>query len=429
MGYKELKKIKHSKLLKNGIWLFVLQVFNTIVPMITLPYVTRILGASGYGDFSLALNWILYFQVIVEYGFGYWGARKVATTGKEQLQNTFSRIITARIVLLLFSFIVMCIVYVFSGKEFSHFTCMCILFLMVLGVTFQLTWLFQGMQNMKFITMINAASRTISVLLIFALVKHAGDVYLYCFLYSCTYILSAVIGLYMANKMYRLKVILCDFKDAKSALIEAWPLFISQAMSKVLSGFGVTVLGMITTSSAVGIYSAIYKIPYTMALFFNPISQAIYPDISSAFSKSKKIGYTRVKKLAFAVVPLFTVAAVIFIVFHHPIVWLLFGNEYANNSIILVPLGVWFVLSVINNFLGIQILVASGHQKEYSNAFLISAICSVILYVILGNFWELYGIAFSTCIAELVLTILLLFYIREVYLENYDKTKNFKINI
>lgn len=60
-------------------WLFVLQVFNTVVPMITLPYVTRILGASGYGDFSLALNWVLYFQVIVEYGFGYWGARKVAT--------------------------------------------------------------------------------------------------------------------------------------------------------------------------------------------------------------------------------------------------------------------------------------------------------------------------------------------------------------
>lgn len=415
MGYKELKKIKHSKLLKNGIWLFVLQVFNTIVPMITLPYVTRILGASRYGDFSLALNWILYFQVIVEYGFGYWGARKVATTGKEQLQNTFSRIITARIVLLLFSFIVMCIVYVFSGKEFSHFTCMCILFLMVLGVTFQLTWLFQGMQDMKFITMINAASRTISVFLVFALVKNVGDVYLYCFLYSCTYILSAIIGLYMANKMYGLKVRICRFKGAKSALEEAWPLFISQAMSKVLSGFGVTVLGMTATSSAVGIYSAVYKIPYTMALFFNPISQATYPDISAAFSKSKETGYKRVKKIGALVVPLFAGAAVIIALFHHPIVWLLFGDEYANNSIILVPLAAWFVLSVINNFLGIQILVASGHQKEYSNAFLVSAICSVILYVVLGKLWGLFGIAFSTCIAELLLTILLIFNVKKVY--------------
>ena len=409
-----MDKIRNSKLLRNGMWLFVLQVFNTVVPMITLPYVTRILGASGYGDFSLALNWVLYFQVIVEYGFGYWGARKVATNGKEQLQNTFSKIITARIVLLVFSFMAMCIIYAFSGKEISHFICMSILFIMVLGVTFQLTWLFQGMQDMKFITIINAVSRTISVILIFVLVKHTGDVYLYCFLYSCTYILSAVIGLYMANKMYGLKVRLCNFYDIKCSLIDAWPLFISQAMSKVLSGFGVTVLGIMATSSAVGIYSAVYKIPYTMALFFNPISQAIYPDISVAFSRSREIGYKRVKKIATLVVPLFAGAAFVIAIFHHTIVLLLFGGEYANSSFILIPLAIWFVLSVINNFLGIQILVASGHQKEYSNAFLVSAICSIFLYVVLGKMMGLNGIAFSTCIAEFLLTILLFFNVKKV---------------
>lgn len=406
--------ILDSKLLKNGIWLFVLQVFNTVVPMITLPYVTRILGAAGYGDFSLALNWIMYFQVIVEYGFGYWGARRVATSGKEELQGTYSMIITTRIVLLIFSFVAMSIVYVCSGKVISHFICMSILFLMVLGVTFQLTWLFQGMQDMKFVTMINAVSRTISVLLIFALVKHSNDVYLYCLLYSCTYIFSAVIGIFMANKMYGLKIKLCNFSNVKMALIDAWPLFISQVMSKVLSGFGVTVLGMTATSSIVGIYSAVYKIPYTMALFFNPISQASYPDISAAFSKSKEVGYKRVKMIASLVVPLFVGAAIIIALFNHPIVWLLFGEEYANHSVILVPLSMWFVLSVVNNFLGIQILVASGHQKEYSTAFMVSAISSVILYVVLGRVWGIFGIAFSTFAAELVLTVLLIFNVRKV---------------
>ena len=68
-----VKDFLHSKLLKNSMWLFVLQVFNTVIPMMTLPYITRVLGKAGYGDFSLALNWILYFQVIVEYGFGFWG--------------------------------------------------------------------------------------------------------------------------------------------------------------------------------------------------------------------------------------------------------------------------------------------------------------------------------------------------------------------
>lgn len=183
-----MKEFLHSKLLKNSMWLFVLQVFNTVIPMLTLPYITRVLGKAGYGDFSLALNWILYFQVIVEYGFGFWGARKVATSQKKDLQDTFSKIITSRIILMIFSFVAMCIVYLFSGKERTHFICMCILFSMVVGVAFQLTWLFQGMQDMKFITLINAASRLISVILVFLLVKKNTDVYLYCFLYSCTFI-------------------------------------------------------------------------------------------------------------------------------------------------------------------------------------------------------------------------------------------------
>lgn len=217
----------------------------------------------------------------------------------------------------------------------------------------------------------------------------------------------------MAHKMYGLKVRLCSLRNAKHAMKDAWPLFISQAMAKVLSGFGVTVLGTLASSSAVGIYSAIYKIPYTMALFFNPISQAVYPDVSVAFNSSKENGYKRVKKIASPVITLFVGAAIVIAIFNHPIVWILFGNEYVSSSLILIPLSMWFVLSIINNFLGIQILVASGHQKQYSKAFTISAICSIAMYIVLGKIWGIFGIAFSTFLAELILTILLIFNVRK----------------
>lgn len=67
---KKITSLLKSKVLVNSAWLIVLQVFNTVVPLLTLPYITRVLGTSNYGVFSLALNWITYFQVIVEYGFG-----------------------------------------------------------------------------------------------------------------------------------------------------------------------------------------------------------------------------------------------------------------------------------------------------------------------------------------------------------------------
>ncbi|MCB7065273.1 oligosaccharide flippase family protein [Enterocloster citroniae] len=72
-----IKSILEKKSVKNGAWMYLLQIFNTIVPLLTLPYITRILGASQYGMFSIAINIITYFQVIVEYGFGMSATRKL----------------------------------------------------------------------------------------------------------------------------------------------------------------------------------------------------------------------------------------------------------------------------------------------------------------------------------------------------------------
>ena len=84
--------------------------------------------------------------------------------------------------------------------------------------------------------------------------------------------------------------------------------------------------------------------------------------------------------------------------------------EYSN---ILIPLSIWFVISVINNFLGIQTLVASGHQKQYGKAFSISAILSIVFNVVLGMSLGISGIAWATTGSELLLTILLLFSIKK----------------
>ena len=116
----KIKEILKSKVLKNGIWLIILQIVNTIIPVITIPYITRILGASEYGVFSIALNWILYLQVLVEFGFGLNGARKVAMlkeNNKKELNKIYNDIISSRIVLLIISFVVINIIALVSNKS------------------------------------------------------------------------------------------------------------------------------------------------------------------------------------------------------------------------------------------------------------------------------------------------------------------------
>ena len=119
----------------------VLQVFNTVVPLVTLPYITRVLGTTNYGFFSLALNWITYFQVIGEYGFGFSGTRKIAMQEGAAIQPLFSRIMTARLCLLGLSYLAMHAVSLIVGVNKAQYVSMNILFLMIMGVAFQLTWL------------------------------------------------------------------------------------------------------------------------------------------------------------------------------------------------------------------------------------------------------------------------------------------------
>lgn len=403
----QIRQIFKSKLVKNSMWLFVLQVFNTVLPLVTLPYITRILEPEGYGRFSLALNWTVYVQVIVEYGFNYMGARKAAICDSEELQETFSGILTARAILLLLAFGIMNVAYFLSSMPASHYVCMLLLYLMVVGTAFQLTWLFQGKQDMKFITLVNASDRTISVALVFLLVKKSIHLYRYCFLYSFTYILSSAIGLFIARKRYQLKFRLVPFWRACYQLREGWVLFTSQAMSKLVSGFGVTVLGAVASSTVVGIYSALYKIPYVIVLFFSPISQALYPHISAEFAKSDTVGIRGVWKAAAVLLPLFGGACLFIIGARRFTVNFLFGNAYVVYCDVLIPLCLWTLLGVCNNFLGIQTLVASGHQKEYSRAFVISGTLSVLLYVILGRLRGIYGVAWATFLSEAILTLLL----------------------
>lgn len=403
-----LKKIYTSKVATNGLWLVLLQSFNTIVPLITLPYITRVLSTDSYGEFSLALNWIGYFQVIVEFGFGLTGARKVAMReNDDELNLIHSNILYARLLLMIFSFIILAMISTIFSVPKTQIISMIILFLMVLATAFQQNWLFQGMSDMKPIAIINMVSRVISVILIFSLVNDTKDLYLYCFLYISNFIIASFMGYIIVYKKYKIRLISVTFQQIITEIKEGWYLFLSSAMSKIFSGIGITILGIAATKSEVGIYSAINKIPLILTLFFAAISQALYPYMCTQFSISMHKGLEMLKKIAVPIIGLFSIPSIILVVFNKSIILILFGESYSNYSTLLIPFVVWVLAGIINNFLGIQSLVAAGYQKEYSREFQKSVIFMLISMLVLGHFFGSFGIAYSSMFSELFLSILL----------------------
>lgn len=426
---KQMKSAMKSKLVQNGGWFFALQIFNTVIPLITLPYITRILSKTAYGEFSLALNWVGYFQVIVEYGFGFTGARMTATRkSDDELKTIRSIIVSARIVLLIVSLALFFLVISFSRANSQFAMCMLMLFLMVVATAFQQNWFFQGMEELKSLAIINITSRITSVVLIFVFVRKTEDLLLYCFLHVSTTVISSIIGNIIVSRKYNVGWERTNIRAILIELKKAWPLFISAAMTKIFANIGVTILGIVSTSEIVGVYSAINRIPYVLICLFSPISQVLYPRLCKSFLEGFGCGVKKTKKYATPVLAFFIACGGLIAVFHKPIVRVAFGAVYEDYAMLVIPFIVWVFISIVNNFLGIQILVASGHQKEYGKAFSISVMIMLPIMAVFGYMYDAYGIATASMCSEGILTFLLLKDIIRIYFEKHASEGNNKIN-
>jgi PST family polysaccharide transporter len=402
-----------KKVIKNGIFMYLLQFFNTITPLLTIPYITRILGPVGYGSFSMALNIIGYMQVIVEYGFGMSATRKIAQShDSSDVQGLFTRVIFSRIILMLFCFLLIAIFFPFYTR-FNVWCLLCLLLCLV-GVCFQQTWLFQGLQEMSHIAIINIVSRTLSVILVFALVKTEKDLLLYCILYSVSPLLSGILGFMIARKRYNLSFQKVDIKDIMSELKSGWYVFTTQFSSKIFSSIGITFLGVFTSEYYVGIYSAIQKISIGLLVVWMPISQILYPISSRWLGESFLLGKKKIQKVQVICLFIFGFIVLGLSIAAKMIVVLAFGQSYVDYYWLVMPLLLWVWLGINNNFCGTQILLGSGYDKEYSKCFQMAIIFTVLINLVLICFDGIRGAAFSPLFSELILAVLLNYKIRKI---------------
>lgn len=413
------KKLIRNNVVKNGIWLYILQLFNTVVPLISLPYITRILGKENYGVFSFSLNIIEYFIVVVEYGFNYSGTRKVALAlKKDELQEIFLNIIFARFFLFVLCFGGLNIFLHFSIMNHTQIISCYILFLSVFGVVLQQTWLFQGLQKMYYITIFSIISRTLSVCLIFKYVLTADDILIYCFLYSVTPVMIGIMGIIFSIKLlypfhykFNLKKIINEIKTG-------WYTFTTSLSSKIFSAVGITILGFVSSKDQVGIFSAIHKIPTLLLLLWTPISQVLYPISSQKMKNNPKEGQLFINKLKKFFSLFFLIVSLIICIFAKLIINLAFGEEYSEYYYILYPLIIWLNLGILNNFSGIQTLLAGGYDKTYSKCFQISVIITIILNIILINIWKITGASIAPMLSEFILFLMLHFSIKQINRSN-----------
>lgn len=398
--------LKH-RVVNSGAWFTLMQAANLLIPMATLPYVTRVLGPSQYGSFATALNLISYFQVLVEYGFNLTGSRSVALADTSELGRVVNGVMSAKIGLCAASLVLIAITVVFAPISSSVGVCLLALSGVIIGEGIRQTWVFQGLQDMRAVTIGMVVVRLLAAGLVFVLVSGPADIYVYCLLYGLSSLLAGLVSMILVRVRLSVRIAPRIGKSTLTELKRGWPLFTASAMAVLFSAIGVTVLGFSSSTAEVGRFAAVQKIPSILVLLYAPVGMALFPHVSSRHRQSFARGKTVVKRAAAFVLPATGLIAGALIVMREQIVEFTVGAEYVGGAALLTPLAIWMFLSITNNLLGVQVLVASGRSVQYSAALRIATAIMIGLCVVLGRQWGATGVAVSTMSAEFCLMVLL----------------------
>lgn len=401
-----------KRFLGNFLSLATLQGLNYILPLLTLPYLVRVLGAEKFGLIAFATAVVGYFIVLTDYGFNFSATREVANhkDDKTRLVEIFSSVMIIKVLLLLISFIILLLLILCFEKIGNDALLYILTFGTVVGQVLFPVWFFQGVERMKYITIINIISKTIFTAAIFLLVKNTSDYLLVPLLTSVGIIVASLISLYIVFFNFKVR-----FKFQKISTIQQYlkggsPLFYTSAMSNLLTSSGVIVLSLVTNNTVVGYFSALEKLFRAVVGLFAPVTQALYP-ISCNKVQDQSLAKSYITKLLYVIGGGALCVAVGFAIFSEYIVTTMYGKEFAAYSYILATMMIWLFFGVINNIFGIQYLSASKNDKYYMYSFFIAGIITVLLNILLVPYFLINGILFSMIFGEILLTVCMIYFI------------------
>lgn len=405
----------NSKLLRNIVSLFGIQGMNYIIPLITLPYLVKTLGPESYGVLGFSLAFIQYFCLITDYGFNLSASRKVAMHASEhdEISEIFWHVTVCKITLAFFGFII------------TYIACFAIPFIrdqenvilasygLVIGNILFPVWLFQGKEQMGLSSIANIVSRTLSVPLIFILVKDGQDATLAALITSATAIVGGLISvIILCNKQWisvkkiKLSRLISEYKDG-------WHVFLSTAAISLYTTSITVILGFVAGPVAVGYFVAADKLRQAVQGLLGPVSQAVYPRVNNLMSIEPEQAFKLLRKLfkGFSVAGL--ILSISIFIFASIAVNLLYGPQYNSSIIVLYIIALCPLLVAISNVLGVQTMLVLGYTKEFSQILIVSGLLCLSILFPLSYFFSEAGAAWAVLITELSVTLMMFFFIKK----------------
>jgi polysaccharide transporter, PST family len=417
--FKKIRNFVNSedkkRLLSNFFSLSILQGFNYLLPLITLPYLVRILGAEYFGLLAFSSATIGYFLIITDYGFNLSATKEISINrgNIEKLIEIFSAVFTLKILLMLLSAMILTLI-VFTLKKFSqNWQIYFYSFGLVFGQILFPVWFFQGMERMNLITIFSILAKSFFTIAIFIFIKSPSDFYKVPILTSIGYIVVGILSLIIIKKSFRIEFRIQSFRTLYIYLRDGWHIFISNLATSLYTMSTILLLGIFTNNVIVGYYSAAEKLIGAIKMLISPVSQTLFPYFSRKSIHSKDLTLLNLRRLIyFAAGSMFIISACLF-VFSKFIIITIYGKEFSNSIIIFQLLSIIPCLVAIDTIAGTLTMLVFERGKQYSRIILSAGFLNIMLAIILIPFFHHIGAAVSVLSVEFFITISMLVYVQK----------------
>ena len=401
------------KLIKNYLYNLSYQILTIILPIITVPYVTRIFTSEDLGNYGFYNSIVSYFSLFAMLGIGIYGTKQIAAAN--DVSNTFWNIYFIQVIASLLALSVYLIV-VFSIPQMST-TISLILGIVLLTKMLDISWLFSGKEDFKKITLRNTVVKVTGVISIFTFIKSSEDLYLYVFLIVIFDFLGQLV-MWIPAKQFLSRPTF-NLQSIKKNLRPTILLFLPQVAISLYVVLDRTLLGLLGSYSDVGIYEQGQKLISILLTVVNSLGAVMLPRVANLLSERRDMEAQNMVKFSFILYNLIIFPMIFgLIAVNEVFVKLFLGENFQDVKYMLYIIVFNIMLVGWTNILGFQVLVVRNKNKEYMLSATIPAFVSVAVNIAVIPFFGYIGASITSVVVEILVFAIQWYYSRNIINKN-----------
>lgn len=419
---------KKKSIAKNFIMNAMLSMSAFIFPLITFPYVSRVLLPTGTGKVALATSFIAYFNMVAQLGIPTYGVRACAKVrdDRKQLTKTAHELLIINLIMSVLSYVALAACIIMIPKLREEKALYIVVSLTIILTAIGMEWLYKALEQYTYITLRSILFKFIAVLAMFVLIHSKKDYVIYGGISIFAASASNVMNLINAHKYIDIKPL--GKYEIKKHFKPVLVFFAMACATTVYTNLDSVMLGFMKSDDVVGYYNAAVKIKSILVSVVTSLGAVLLPRCSYYIERNMKEDFLNVSKKAMNFVLLIAVPMVIyFIIYASEGIFLLSGKEYAGSIVPMQIIMPTLLFIGMTNLLGIQMLVPMGKENLVLYSVIVGSIVDVILNIIFIPQYGTAGAAFGTLVAEIAVWITQLIFMKDMLSHLYSVKSFIKI--